>query len=203
MMALPIWLFRYRSAVVFSCNDKPVPHDHCTFKDGFLFRQAERREADVCSQLSGLPSKEVLRRFSAGDDCYVVFRERVLVHIVWIHYGPCYIRGLKLHLHLSRNDAYVYGIITHPEFRGLGIYKSTQYHLASLLMSGKTDRMIQIVYADNKIPLALLPKIGYQIIGQTRCMTVGGINITSVRLSDRKQVILSKFWNEPQDIYRI
>jgi len=79
------------------------------------------------AQLSTIPESVLKSRLALGDECCItrdIANAGRIVNVLWIHQGPCYIKGLGLDLRLKDNSVYLYGSYTDPEARMKGIFNT-------------------------------------------------------------------------------
>lgn len=179
-------LFRRAKADLFELERPPgpVPPSRAAYPDGHVFREADRREAGACSRVMKLPEAESLRRFDAGDLCYVVADGARVATVIWVHDGPCYVRGLGYLHDRPTGEKYVYGIVTDPAERGKGLYKNALEDLAARLFSAGASRLVQIVEAGNAPVLATVPRLGYRRTRRIESILVLGVRRTVVTLAE-------------------
>jgi len=168
--------------------DRPagvVPPSRAAYPAGYVFREAERGEAAACSRVMKLPEAESRRRFEAGDECWVVAHGARVAAVIWVHDGPCYVRGLGYLHEGPSGEKYVYGIVTDPADRGKGLYKNALEDLAARLFSDGATRLVQIVEAGNAPVLATIPRLGYRRTRSIETLLVLGVRRTVVTAVER------------------
>lgn len=189
---LPPWLIRFQSAYIYELRapftlQEGESHSH--FEEGYRFSELPPTIASQCSQLSGVALSTLTRRWQFGDRCFGVFcPDNTLVHVCWVHLGPCYVRGLGLQLDLSPKDCYVYGVFTDPLHRGKSIYRRAQQSLLDILESDKTLKAIQLVEAENRVPPRVLPTLGYKTLWWVQHRVFLGLKYTTVRTMNGKLI---------------
>jgi hypothetical protein len=123
---------------------------------------AEPEEFSTLAQEVGLSEFECQRRRAMGDVCYIVFdKQRTPITMLWVHTGSCYVRGMAYLLQGSPSDAYMYSIFTKPSARGRGIYTYSLIWVSADLFKKKYGKIIQMIEANNHIPLAVIPKLHF------------------------------------------
>lgn len=163
--------------------DRPVgavPPSQAAYPAGYAFREAGRREAAACSRVMRLPGAESLRRFEAGDACFVVADGSRPATVIWVHDGPCYVRGLGYTHEGEAGEKYVYGIVTDRAHRGKGLYKNALEDLAARLFSDGASRLVQMVEAGNTPVLSTIPRLGYRRTRMVETLLVLGVMRTVV-----------------------
>lgn len=164
----------------------PIPPSRAAYPDGYRFRRAGRHEAAACARVAGLPEAEALRRFDGQDRCYVVAQGERLATVIWVHDGPCYVRGLG-YLHAGPpGTKYVYGIATDPAERGRGLYRNALLDLAASLFASGATRLVQIVADGNAPVLRTIPGLGYRLTRRIRSVLLLGVRRTVVTRPGRR-----------------
>ncbi len=64
---------------------------------------------------------EVLRRFDEGQQCFVAWHDRRIIHAGWAVTGRARIEYLSTEIALAPDEVYWYDVFTSPAFRGLGV----------------------------------------------------------------------------------
>jgi GNAT superfamily N-acetyltransferase len=181
---IPSWMFRRSLAYIYELQIESTEADNesrLNLPEGYVFRKIDLDGLSACSAMVGLPAEEYLRRHRAGDLSYGVFFQHQPVNVNWLHFGPCYVRGLGYQFNTESSDCYIYGIVTSPDHRNRGIYKSTQPELIRIARSQGAQRVIQVAMEANIAVKATLPKCGYEIVGTVHHRSVFGIRWTIVR----------------------
>jgi len=204
---IPSWLYCRKAAYLYQLKLNAGELDYgcpMSLPEEYSFRQAASDDLAACSAMAGLSAEEFLRRHGAGDLCYCVFYRNQPVNVNWLHFGPCYVRGMGYRLHSDVSDCYVYGVVTSPDHRNIGLYKASQRELIRVVRSLASPRILQLVYANNVPVLATLPKLGYEILHVLHHRTVFGVKWTTLR--DREGTLLDKqlhFGNASSGMFQI
>lgn len=174
-----------------------------TLPEGFEFRSATLDDVLRDTELAPRERSEYERRFAAGDHCYAVFDGSNCVNLNWIHFGSCYVRGAGLLLELTGRDGYVYGVVTRPSHRGLGLYTAAQARLVDLLVRDRISRFLQLVEATNMAPLKVLPRLGYERTQAVRSMRALGGKLTLIQQLATMTTFQQHHWRSPSQVFRI
>ena len=201
---IPPWLFRFGQAYVFELprqmsarNRRPF-----SFPADYSARYATRNELPAVAAMAGLGEAECSRRMDSGDKCFSVFHTSRLVNVAWIHFGPCYVRGVGYHHPGQKSDAYIYNILTDPAERGKGLYKNALLHLSDELFRSQADRLVQLVEPGNVPVLHTLPQLGYVHTATISHVTLCGVKCTTVR-NPKNKTIVRRIFRYPPDVFRI
>jgi GNAT superfamily N-acetyltransferase len=177
-----------------------VTDDGTPLPEGCVFRQAARTDVPFLSELAGIPIEECRRRLARQDECYGVFLDGKPVHLVWLHFGPCYVRGPGLLIEAAPSDCYVYGVITDPAHRRRHLYSRVQRRLIRLLNARGASRLVQVVYRRNEIVLKVLRSLGYQLEARARSTTILSVKRTILHVLASGERRKSVFWRMPAGI---
>lgn len=173
------WLHARCEAYVLELADLAAAQEHVEVPEDWVFREATSAELVPCSAMAGMPVYEYRRRWLRGDLCYVTFVSGRPVNLSWLHFGPCYVRGLSTLIEAEPGECYLYNVFTDPACRGQGIYTKTQRLLIRILAVRGITRIRQVVTLDNTVPLHTLPKLGYQVTRTLRHWRVLGMGVTT------------------------
>ena len=197
---LPAWLFRYADGFVFALDlPRSVAADQRSDRrDDAVFAEATPGQILTIAATAGLTASEVQRRYQQGDRCYATLLENKPVHIVWIHEGNCFVRGLGLELALHPNQCYVYGVFTSPEARGRGLYRSSHSRLLRLLERAGVSRIIEVVDKGTPGPLKILPEVGFQLQWRVHHVTFCGLRMTTFVHAEKQRTIRRFRWGTPR-----
>jgi hypothetical protein len=193
---LPVWWFRRERAFLFALDAEGIDRGakgEPLLPDGYAIRQAAFDDLTTYERALETSASESRRRFDGGDLCYAVVRDDAIANITWLHFGPCYIRGLAFLVRAAPTDCYLYGVVTARTFRGQGLYKGSQLALLDVLRQRGTTRILQLVMDGNAPVLATLPKLGYRRIAVLRHSTFLGLQRT--RLNDEERGVHSSEWH--------
>ena len=64
---------------------------------------------------------EVRRRLDEGQQCFVAWHDRQIIHAAWAVTGRARIEYLSTEIALAPDEVYSYDVFTSPAFRGLGV----------------------------------------------------------------------------------
>lgn len=175
-------------------------NDGSPLPEGLVFRQAAHSDLPLLAGLAGVPVEECWRRLARQDECYGVFLDGKPVHLVWFHFGPCYVRGPGLLIEAAPSDCYVYGVLTDPAHRRQHLFSRVQRRLIHLLYARGVPRVVQVVYRRNTIPLNVLRSLGYEIEARARSTTIFSVKRTILHLSASRERRRFVFWRMPAGI---
>lgn len=177
------WVFHRATANIFELDNlaaQAALGGNEELPEGYTFRLAQAEDLAACAEMANFFPEIYRQRFEAGDECYVVYAGSVPVNLTWLHFGPCYVRGMGLRLDAPQSDCYLYNVVTDRQCRGKGLYKITQRKIIRLLAERGIARIRQLVMLDNAVPHATLPKLGYRLVEQIRHRHVLGVSLTTI-----------------------
>ena len=180
------------------------PNARTHFPDGYVLRRARLDDLPACAAMAGIPMAEYLRRHEAGDICYAIFHQQQPAAISWLHFGPCYVRGLGYRLDADEADCYAYGGFAVPAYRGKGLYKFLQRELIQIVRSMGSPRMWELVMHDNPAIQAMLSRLGYEMAAALRHVMLLGVRQTTIR--DARGHVKARQWGfgaPPAEVFRI
>lgn len=158
----------------------PVPPSRAAYPPGYVLRRAGRDEAEACSRVTNLSIEETLRRHDAGDTCWVVARGARPAMVIWVHDGPCYVRGLGYLHDGTAGEKYLYGAVTDPSERGKGLFKNGLEELTARLFADGARRLVEIVEAGNTPSLVTVRKLGRRPIRRIESILLLGLRRTII-----------------------
>ena len=193
------WAFHADAACILELGDLAAAatrYQGAALPAEYTFRRADAADLPACALLAGVPLDDYRRRHQRGDPCYVILCRERPVHLAWLHFGPCYVRGLGLFVEALAAECYLYNVFTAAGHRGKGLYKIGQQKIIGLLAAQGITRIRQLVALDNTVPLATLPKLGYAATDLIRYRRLCGLHFTAVRHADGKTVRRLS-WKQP------
>ncbi len=205
---IPAWLYRRNVAYIYQLQIEAVAADsdksEMSLPEGYCFRKAASDDLAACAEMARLPAAEYSRRHRAGDLLYGIFAQQTPINLNWLHFGPCYVRGLAYQFDTEPSNCYIYGVVTSPDYRSRGFYKSAQRELIRVVRLHGSRRIIQVAMTGNAAVLATLPKFGYKIVGVLCHRTLFGVKWTTIR--DCRGRKLSRQWrigNPSDEVFQI
>jgi GNAT superfamily N-acetyltransferase len=196
------WAMHWEAACILELGDlraAAARFPDAALPAGYTFRRAAADDLPACALLAGVPRADYQRRQRRGDQCYVAFFAERPVHVAWLHFGRCYVRGLGLLVEALAAECYLYNVFTAPGHRGKGLYKTGQQKIINLLAPQGITRLRQLVTLDNAVPLATLPKLGYAATSWIRYRRLCGVHFTAVCNAEGK-VVRRLTWKQPDSI---
>ena len=203
---IPSWLFRRNRANIYQLRvhgARPADASREELPEGCVFRKVVLDDLAACAEIAGLAAEECVRRHEAGDVCYGVFFHDEPVSVAWLHFGPCYIRGMALLLQADPSDCYVYGAVTAPSQRKRGLYKALQNRLIGVIGDAESRTATQLFRAGNAPVMATLPRLGYKCIAVLHHFTLLGVRRSVLRGPDGQVISRQWHYRAPVGVFRI
>jgi GNAT superfamily N-acetyltransferase len=193
------WAFQAQAACILELDDLAAAAARfpaAVLPAEYTFRRADPADLPACALLAGAAPDDYQRRHRRGDQCYVTLCRERPVHLAWLHFGPCYVRGMGLLVEALSAECYLYNVFTAPPYRGKGLYKTGQQEIIGRLAAEGITRIRQLVTLDNAVPLATLPKLGYATTDLIRYRRLCGVHFTALRRADGK-IVRRLTWRQP------
>ncbi len=203
---MPSWLFRRGAARLFEMHNlSDFATIEATDTDCGEYRIGEvtREGLAACAAMAGHPAAEFLRRHDYGDCCIAAFFGQRPVHITWLHFDSCYVRGLDLLLQLDDTVCYTYGGFTDPTHRGKGLFKRVHQEILRLLVARGASRVVAVIVEGNQVPAVMCQKLGYRLTGVIRHVTVCGIRKTVIADPSHGWRVRQLRWRRPAGVFWI
>jgi len=175
---MPAWLFRSGQARLFELDNLA---DHAAEMEAaancgeYRIAEVPREGLAACAAAAGHPATEFLRRHEHGDRCFAAFLGEQPVHVTWVCFSDCYIRGLSLFMPRDNATCYLYGVFTVAKHRGKGVFKRVHQEITKQLASRGISRIIAVVMDDNHLSAGVFKKLGYQAASAIHHKTICGI----------------------------
>lgn len=199
------WFFRYSAGSLFELTLTPKSSEQAVvdLPNGFRFREATEEDMSVCASDAGGTLPQFNRRLEAGDICLLITHNDCVAYQMWIHWGECFVRGAGFLVSAKDNDAYVYGILTNPNYRGRGLYKKGLRLLERDMRNSHAHRIIQFAEHRNSVVFHTLTGAGYERVTDVAYVRVFGINITRVASRRCERRKWNFFFREKKSVYII
>lgn len=131
----------------------PEPRARCTY------RRLEARDLERTARLDAGEWPDFHRAFDRGDLCVgALFEERV-VALTWATFGHLHAVGHQL-IALRPGEAALYGAVTHPAARGLGLAPRVRWEMYRLLRERGHETLLSLSFAFNRPSLRFKEKLG-------------------------------------------
>lgn len=146
----------------------------------------ESKHVELLSHLMGIPEADLSEQLELGHRAYLAHLGTLPVAVGWSATGEIGLFGGRATLHVPPNNRYLYGFVTHPEWRGRGIYP---HLIQSVLRTEEQDSFWIIHLLENMPSQRGIHKAGFRVAGRLSFLPTGGLGlIPTPGDSERAQV---------------
>jgi ribosomal protein S18 acetylase RimI-like enzyme len=108
---------------------------------------------------------EIRRRLAEGQQCFVAWHERQIIHASWAAPRLARVDYLSAEITLAPDEVYVHGVFTAPAFRGLGASPVCILEMVRYFRTRGCRRLLAVVSPENRSGFRPWEKLGYRRIG--------------------------------------
>jgi GNAT superfamily N-acetyltransferase len=148
----------------------------------------ESKHVEILSTLMGFPEADIREQLSLGHRAYLARLGTLPVAVGWSATGEVALLGGRVTIHVPATNRYLYGFVTHPDWRGRGIYP---HLLQSILRTeGKEQERFWIIHLlENTASQRGIHKAGFRVAGRLSFLPTGGLGLVPPPAdSERAQV---------------
>ncbi len=132
------------------------------------------KHVELLSHLMGLPEVTMREQLWLGDRAYLARLGTLPVAVGWSATGEVALFGGRVTLHVPANDRYLYGFVTHPDWRGRGIYP----HLLQTILRTEEQEHFWIIHLlENTSSQRGIHKAGFRVAGRFSFLPTGGLRL--------------------------
>ena len=197
---VPDWLFKFNRGMILS---SPSPRLPTRENPRFTFGQATPDDFDEISDFSGVPRAALQQRVANGDWGYVTRdseNKNRIVSVQWIHTGPCFVRGYGLLLDIPETSAYIYGALSAPEVRLLGVFNSAFQRVCHILKDEGIDTIVGLVEFFNKSAYNYHLRSNFTDIATVTYVSIFGIKFSTWKPADSGRRKIRGYLTRPRRI---
>lgn len=132
------------------------------------------KHVELLSHLMGIPSAALREQLGLGHRAYLARLETLPVAVGWSATGEVALFGGRATLHIPANHRYLYGFVTHPDWRGRGIYP---YLLQAILQTEEQEHFWIIHLQENTPSQRGIHKAGFRGAGRLFFLPTGGLGL--------------------------
>ena len=134
----------------------------------------ESKHVELLSNLMGFPEAAMREQFWLGHRAYLARLGALPVAVGWSATGEVALFGGRVTLHVPPNNRYLYGFVTHPDWRGRGIYP----HLLQAILRTEEQEHFWIIHLlENKPSQRGIHKAGFRLAGRLTFLPTGGLGL--------------------------
>jgi len=134
----------------------------------------ESKHVELLSNLMGFPEAALREQLWLGHSAYLARLGTLPVAVGWSATGEVALFGGRVTLHVPPNNRYLYGFVTHPNWRGRGIYP---HLLQAILRTEEQERFWIIHLLENTSSQRGIHKAGFRVAGRFSFLSTGGLSL--------------------------
>lgn len=135
---------------------------------------SESKDALLLSHLMGIPEADLREQLGLGHRAYLARRGTLPVACGWGASGEVALFGGRLTLHVPPHHWYLYGFVTHPDWRGRGIYP----HLLQAILRTEEQEHFWIIHLQEDTASERgIHKAGFRLAGRFFFLPTGGLGL--------------------------
>ncbi len=134
----------------------------------------ESKDALLHSHLMGIPEAALREQLWLGHRAYLARLGTLPVAVGWSATGEVALLGGRVTLHVPPHHRYLYGFVTHPDWRGRGIYP----HLLQAILRIEEQEYFWIIHLlENTSSQRGIHKAGFRVAGRFSFFSTGGLGL--------------------------
>lgn len=163
---------------------------------------SESKHVELLSQLMNIPEAALSEQLELGHRAYLARMPTLPVAVGWSATGEVALFGGRVTLHVPPNNLYLYGFVTHPDWRGRGIYP---YLLQTILRTEEQEYFWIMHLLENTASQRGIHKAGFRVAGRLAFFPTGGLGLMpplgdSSRAQVAEQLLGLPLIGEPEDM---
>ena len=134
----------------------------------------ESKHVELLSNLMGFPEAAMREQLWLGHRAYLARLGTLPVAVGWSATGEVALLGGRVTLHVPPHNRYLYGFVTHPDWRGRGIYP----HLLQAILRTEEQEHFWIIHLLENTPSQRgIHKAGFRVAGRLSFFPTGGLGL--------------------------
>ena len=134
----------------------------------------ESTHVELLSHLMNIPEADLSEQLGLGHRAYLARLGTLPVAVGWSATGEVALLGGRVTLHVPPNHRYLYGFVTHPDWRGRGIYP----HLLQAILRTEEQEHFWIMHLrENRSSERGIHKAGFRLAGRLSFFPTGGLGL--------------------------
>jgi GNAT superfamily N-acetyltransferase len=126
------------------------------------------------SNLMGIPEADLSEQLGLGHRAYLAHLGTLPVAVGWSATGAVALFGGRVTLHVPPNHRYLYGFVTHPDWRGRGIYPQL---LQAILRTEEQESFWIMHLLENTSSQRGIHKAGFRVAGRLSFLSTDGLSL--------------------------
>lgn len=135
----------------------------------------ESQHVELLSTLMNIPEAALSEQIGLGHRAYLARMPTVPVAVGWSATGEVALFGGRVTLHVPAQHRYLYGFVTHSDWRGRGIYP---YLLQAILRTEEQEYFWVMHLLENTVSGRGIHKAGFLVAGRLSFFPNGGLGLT-------------------------
>ena len=132
------------------------------------------KRVEPLSQLMGIPTAALSEQLWLGHRAYLARLLTLPVACGWSATGEVSVLGGRVTLHVPSNNRYLYGFVTHPDWRGRSMYP----HLLQAILRAEEQEYFWIMHLlENTSSQRGIHKAGFRGAGRLSFSPTGGLGL--------------------------
>ncbi len=134
----------------------------------------ESTHAELLSHLMRIPEADLREQLELGHRAYLARLGTLPVAVGWSATGEVALFGGRVTLHFPPNNRYLYGFVTHPDWRGRGMYP---HLLQAILRTEEQERFWIMHLQENTASQRGIHKAGFRVAGHVSFLPTGELGL--------------------------
>ena len=134
----------------------------------------ESQHVELLSTLMNIPQADLSEQLWLGHRAYLARMPTLPVAVGWSATGEVALFGGRVTLHVPPHHRYLYGFVTHPDWRGCGIYP---YLLQAILRAEEQEHFWIMHLLENTASQRGIHKAGFRVAGRLSFFSTGGLGL--------------------------
>jgi GNAT superfamily N-acetyltransferase len=132
------------------------------------------QHVELLSNLMRFPEAPLREQLWLGHRAYLARLSTLPGAVGWSATGEVALLGGRVTLHVPPNNRYLYGFVTHPDWRGRGIYPQL---LQAILRTEEHEYFWIIHLLENTSSQRGIHKAGFRVAGRLSFLPAGGLGL--------------------------
>jgi hypothetical protein len=134
----------------------------------------ESKRVDLLSDLMRIPEVDLKEQLWLGHRAYLASLGTLPVAVGWSAAGEVDLLGGRVTLHLPPHHRYLYGFVTHPDWRGHGMYP---YLLQAIVRTEEQEYFWIMHLQENTASQRGIHKAGFRVAGHLSFLPTGELGL--------------------------
>ncbi|MEW6411016.1 MAG: hypothetical protein AB1483_00925 [Candidatus Zixiibacteriota bacterium] len=174
MWRVPSWLFYYNHSVLAEAvQPKLITRQY----KNYTVEAADADDIDSIARLEGFRREKIVSRLEAGDTCYMVKKNGLVVATSWGRVGKLFSVDSGARIDTGDDAYFLYGLFTAPDERGKGLHVSCLKANYEHYVKAGRKRAIGIIHFGNVASIKTHQSMNFVVSGETCYLRLLGISV--------------------------